>query len=266
MTSSQDFQSSQESVSSSQLVDQSNIQEKSVNPSSELDYLLHETDEILLISQASQSSSDSDATITDTEPLVTRSRMRLSNEYERSTGITLEITTATLSKPRKKRLKLSFDVQHFLIPKYTQPTEITPEMRICDVSNFVLSEQEENELDELHLKVLIHALVQIKDSNEDDGKYEQIVLPFKETYSWEQPVIEKTNTVYLELIPDKSDTIKTVLHAIGKIKELFVDTLKYKYVMVCGDGKTVKLPHRIKNEYGSEMKWMLVMLETWHLL
>ena len=79
-------------------------------------------------------------------------------------------------------------------------------------------------------------------------------------------MIEKTNTVYLELIPDKSDTIKTVLHAIGKIKELFVDTLKYKYVMVCGDGKTVKLPHRIKNEYGSEMKWMLVMLETWHLL
>ena len=79
-------------------------------------------------------------------------------------------------------------------------------------------------------------------------------------------MIEKTNTVYLELIPDKSDTIKTVLHAIGKIKELFVDTLKYKYVMVCGDGKTVKLPHWIKNEYGSEMKWMLVMLETWHLL
>ena len=46
------------------------------------------------------------------------------------------------------------------------------EMRICDVSNFVLSEQKESELDELHLKVLIHALVQIKGSNEDDGRCE----------------------------------------------------------------------------------------------
>ena len=147
MTSSQDSQSWQESVSSLQLCDQSNIQEKSVNPSSELDYLLHETDENLLTSQASQSSSDSDATITDTEPPVTRSRMRLSNEYKSSTSLMLEIITATLSKPRKKRLKLSFDTQHFLIPKYTQSTEMTPEMQICNLSNFVLSEQEQNELD-----------------------------------------------------------------------------------------------------------------------
>ena len=140
------------------------------------------------------------------------------------------------------------------------------EMRICDVSNFVLSEQEESELDELHLKVLIHALVQIKGSNEDDGRCEQIFPPFKETYSWEQPVIEKTNTVYLELIPGKPDTVEIMLYAIVKIKELFVDTLKYKYVMVCGDGKTVEMLYWIENEHGSEMKLMLVMLETWHLL
>ena len=56
-------------------------------------------------------------------------------------------------------------------------------MLICNVCNFVLGEQEENELDELHLKVLIHALVQIKGSNKDDGRCEQIVPPFKETYS-----------------------------------------------------------------------------------
>ena len=150
--------------------------------------MLHETDESLLTSQASQSSSDSDATITDTEPPVTRSQMRLSNKYESSTSMLLEITTATLFEARKKRLKLSFDAHHLLIQKFTQPTEMTPEMWICNVSNFVLTEQEENELDELHLKVLIHVLVQIKGSNEDNGKYEQILPPFKETYSWEQPV------------------------------------------------------------------------------
>ena len=139
MTSSQDSQSSQDSVPSSQLGDQSNIQEKSVNPSSEQDYLLDETDESLLTSQASQSSSDSDATIIDTEPPVTRGRMRLSNESESSTSMLLETTTATFSEPGKKRLKLSFDAQHLLISKYNQPTEMTPEMWICNVSNFVLS-------------------------------------------------------------------------------------------------------------------------------
>ena len=79
-------------------------------------------------------------------------------------------------------------------------------------------------------------------------------------------MIEKTNTVYLELIPGKSDIVETLLYAIVKIKKLFVDTLKYKYVMVCGDGKTVEMLYWIENEYGSEMKWMLVILETWHLL
>ena len=95
---------------------------------------------------------------------------------------------------------------------------MTPEMHICNVSNFVLSEQEENELNKLHLKVLIHALLQMKGSNEDNGRYEQIVPLVKETYSWEQPVIEKTNTVCRELIPGKPDSIETVLYAIGKIK------------------------------------------------
>ena len=94
----------------------------------------------------------------------------------------LETTTATFSEPRKKRLKLSFDAQHLLIQKYTQPTEMTPELRIGNLSNFVLSEQEENKFDELPSKVLIHALVQIEGSNEDDDKYRQIVPPFRETY------------------------------------------------------------------------------------
>ena len=58
----------------------------------------------------------------------------------------------------------------------------------------------------------------------------------------------------------------TVLYAVGLIKELFVEKLKYRYVMVCGDGKTVEILYKIKNEYGADMKWMLVMLGTWHLL
>ena len=36
--------------------------------------------------------------------------------------------------------------------------------------------------------------------------------------------------------------------------------------MVCSNGKMVELLYWTKNKCGSEMKWMLVMLGTWHLL
>ena len=48
---------------------------------------------------------------------------------------------------------------------------MTPQMQICNVSNFVLSdEQEEVSWMNYTWGVLIHTLAQIKGSNEDDGK------------------------------------------------------------------------------------------------
>ena len=73
--------------------------------------------------------------------------MRLSNEYESST----RDNNSNVAWTKKKRLKLSFDAQHLRIPKYTHPTEMTTEMRIYNVINFLLSEQEESQLDELQI-------------------------------------------------------------------------------------------------------------------
>ena len=42
--------------------------------------------------------------------------------------------------------------------------------------------------------------------------------------------------------------------------------LAYKYVVVCDDGKTVNILYTIKDEYGTEMAWLLVMLRSWHLI
>ena len=36
--------------------------------------------------------------------------------------------------------------------------------------------------------------------------------------------------------------------------------------MVCRDGKTANLLNTIKDDYGNEMSWLLIMLGTWHLL
>ena len=70
----------------------------------------------------------------------------------------------------------------------------------------------------------------------------------------------------MELIPGKPDTVVTLLYALDLIKDLFVGKLGYKQVMVCGDGKSVNLLYKIKDDYGTEMDWLLIMLGTWHLI
>ena len=60
--------------------------------------------------------------------------------------------------------------------------------------------------------------------------------------------------MYLELIPGKPDSIDTLAYALDRIHELFVIKLSYRYVMVCGDGKTVELLYKIKYNYGVKME------------
>ena len=40
----------------------------------------------------------------------------------------------------------------------------------------------------------------------------------------------------------------------------FVIKFSYRYVMVCGVGKTVELPYKIKSDYGVKMEWLHIML------
>ena len=40
----------------------------------------------------------------------------------------------------------------------------------------------------------------------------------------------------------------------------------FQYVVVCGDGKTVNILYKIKDEYGENMSWLVVMLGSWHMM
>lgn len=60
-----------------------------------------------------------------------------------------------------------------------------------------------------------HALIQLKCNMEKDGNHSQIMPSFKKVTAWQQPVVERTNTVYLELIPSKPSTLGTALYAFG---------------------------------------------------
>ena len=56
-----------------------------------------------------------------------------------------------------------------------------------------------------------------------------------------------------------------LVYALDKIHKLLVIKLSYRYVKVCGDGKTVELLYKIKSDYGVKMEW-LHMLGNWHLI
>ena len=96
-------------------------------------------------------------------------------------------------------------------------------------------------------------MLQLNGSFETNEGYTLCIPSFKEMIVWEQPVVEKTNTMYLELIPVKTDSIDMLVYALDKIYEFFVIKLSY-YVMVCGDGKTAKLFYKIKSDYGVKTK------------
>ena len=59
--------------------------------------------------------------------------------------------------------------------------------------------------------------------------------------------------------------IDTLVYALDKIHELFVIKLSYRYVMICGDGKTVELLYKIKSDYSVKIEW-LHMFGSWHLI
>ena len=172
-----------------------------------------------------------------------------------------------LQEPRTKRLRLEFDNDHTHIEKYLSPRTTMQEVRKCNIDDFILTDEDNLVLEHVNTNVLVHALLQMEGrSNAEDGSSIQTVPTFKEVMAWELPVVPKTDTVYLELIPGKPDTLDTLLYALSLLKELFVEKLGFKHVMVCGDGKTVNLLNKIKDEYGKEMSWVLIMLGTWHLL
>ena len=77
-----------------------------------------------------------------------------------------------------------------------------------------------------------------------DGKVVQSIPSLKEVEA--QPIMGKTQIVYLDLIPGKPDTLVTLLYTISLIREMFIEKLGYRQVMLCGDGKTVNLLYKIR--------------------
>ena len=98
--------------------------------------------------------------------------------------------------------------------------------------------------EQLKSELFFYTMLQLNGSFKTNDGYTQCIPSFKEMMVWKQPVVEKTNTMYLELIPGKLDSTDTLAYALDKIHEFFVIKLSYCCVMVCGECKTVELLYK----------------------
>ena len=69
----------------------------------------------------------------------------------------------------------------------------------------------------------MHALLQNEGREDGEGdNMKQIAPSFNEVKAWEQPIVPKTDTVYLDLIPGKPGSTDTLLYALSLLTEFFV--------------------------------------------
>ena len=170
-----------------------------------------------------------------------------------------------LLEPRKKRPSLDYQQKHINIPVYMRPDSAVTEKekRLCNKEDFLYdSEKDTKIISEFELEMLTHTFLRIEGVTEEG----QMVPNLKEVLSWGAEEASATNSVYLELIPEKADNKDTVLYTLNIIEELFIKKLKYEHIIVCGDGLTVNILYQIKDEYGKSMDWLVVMLGSWHTL
>ena len=100
---------------------------------------------------------------------------------------------------RVKRSSLDYHPSHTTIPEYSSPNTIEEE---CEERNLLYAFQ---------IKVLTHTYERILGSvNETQG-----VPGLKGVLSWDSETVKSTNSIYLELIPEKADGKVIILYALS---------------------------------------------------
>ena len=136
---------------------------------------------------------------------------------------------ALLSEPQVKSLRLNFEPEQANIEAYSIPKNLLQVRTICQESDFPLKPDEKWTPEQLKSELFLHPMLQLNGIFETNDGYTQYITLFKEMIAWEQPVVKKTNTIYLELITGKPDLIDILVYALDKIHELFVIKLSYHY-------------------------------------
>ena len=131
-----------------------------------------------------------------------------------------------------KKLSLNFEPEHANIEAYSIPKNLSQVRRVYQESDFLLNPDEKRAPEQLKSELFFYTMLQLNGSFKTNDRYTQYIPSFKEMMAWEQAVVQKTNTIYLKLIPGKLDSIDTLKYTLDKIHEFFVIKLSYCCVTV----------------------------------
>ena len=81
-----------------------------------------------------------------------------------------------------------------------------------------------------------------------------------------EEIVEKSQIIYLELIPEYADRKDVMLTVINRLENIFIKVPGWKHLVVSADLKAFQMICSIKDDYGEEMDWLLPYLADIHIL
>ena len=80
------------------------------------------------------------------------------------------------------------------------------------------------------------------------------------------PKVECSNVVYLPVVDLHADSTEAMQEVVAKLHKEYGIGESADYLVVVGDQKTYVHIHELKQEYGTELDWVIPFIGDWHLL
>ena len=104
----------------------------------------------------------------------------------------------------------------------------------------------------------------VQNSLSDD----QIILPsFRKRFSIDSHRLEHQSRVtYLRIINEPADSKETMIKVINFLYNIYEVQRTISHLLVVGDAKTFEVLRKLKDEYGSDLDWLIPFPGDWHIL
>ena len=77
---------------------------------------------------------------------------------------------------------------------------------------------------------------------------------------------EPADIVYLSIVDMNADTIEAMSEVAAMLHKEYIATTGAQYLIVAGDAKTYLRLKDLKQEYGTDLDWLLPFIGDWHVL
>ena len=138
---------------------------------------------------------------------------------------------------------------------------LRPTISQFTVDNFLVSQEEEQQLDQLRNSLFRYCCLKEANVSKLPGLASCI-----SGFLYSNEDVEESNVVYVDIVSLPADSKDTILQVLNKIYSKFVGELRNRWVIVVGDAKTFDILQDLKNEHGKQMEWILPLPGDWHIM